>query len=86
LLKAPPNRDGRGTRVELHPQNQSQVARPYQRHIPYRDIGVRRWDALVDAWAAQDQGAFDQEWERLIVDLGSDRGQYEDGSAVGFAA
>ncbi|MDI3390457.1 transcriptional regulator [Streptomyces sp. B-S-A8] len=85
-MKARLNRAGRGTRVELHPQNQSQVDRRYQRHTPYRTLNVRDWDGLVDAWAGHDSGRMDQEWETIIGDLGSDWGQYEYVSNVGFAA
>ncbi|GAA0443536.1 hypothetical protein GCM10009544_02970 [Streptomyces stramineus] len=41
------NRDGRGTRVEIHPLNQSQVPRPLQRVVEYRAMNVRRWDKIV---------------------------------------
>lgn len=45
---------GGGTRVEIHPINQSQVARPLQRDIVYRNINVRRWHRIVGSWAASD--------------------------------
>ncbi len=38
------NRQGRGTRVEFHPVNQSAVARPRQRAVEYRTLNVRTWD------------------------------------------
>ena len=40
---------GGGTRVELHPLNQSQVPRPQQRFVEYRALNVRRWDRIVAA-------------------------------------
>jgi len=85
-MKARLNRDGRGTRVEMHPQNQSQVDRRFQRHTPFRTLNVRDWGGLVDAWADNDRGRMEQEWESIIVDLGSDWGQYQYVSNVGFAA
>lgn len=48
------NRDGRGTRVEFHRLNQSQVTRPHQRVVSFRTLNVRHWDQTVDVWAADD--------------------------------
>ncbi|MFE0175760.1 transcriptional regulator [Streptomyces sp. NPDC059002] len=75
-----------GTRVELHPLNQSQVPRPHQRVLEFRTLNIRRWDHIVDAWARGDDGALDAAWVDQIVDLGSQWGQYEYVSNVGFAA
>ncbi|MET8748376.1 transcriptional regulator [Streptomyces sp. NPDC004728] len=58
-----------GTRVEIHPLNQSQVPRPLQRLVEYRAMNVRRWDRIVEAWAAGDQQGLDDAWEDVIVDL-----------------
>ncbi|MFB6878393.1 transcriptional regulator [Streptomyces sp. NPDC056323] len=81
------NREGRGTRVEFHPLNQSQVARPLQRVVGYRTMNVRRWDRIVDAWAAGDVQGFDEEWTTdVLPDLGSQWGQYEYVTNIGFAA
>ncbi|MEU1262308.1 transcriptional regulator [Streptomyces cellulosae] len=81
------NREGRGTRVEFHPLNQSQVDRPRQRVITYRTLNVRHWDRIVEAWVAQDDAALDEAWiSDAVVDLGSEWGQYEYVSNVGFAA
>ncbi|MET9330577.1 transcriptional regulator [Streptomyces cellulosae] len=81
------NREGRGTRVEFHPLNQSQVDRPRQRVITYRTLNVRHWDRIVEAWATQDDAALDEAWiSDAVVDLGSEWGQYEYVSNVGFAA
>ncbi len=41
------NREGRGTRVEIHPLDQSQVPRPLQRVVGYRTMNVRRWDGIA---------------------------------------
>ncbi|KOG70062.1 MULTISPECIES: hypothetical protein [Streptomyces] len=81
------NREGRGTRVEFHPLNQSQVLRPRQRVVAYRTLNVRRWDRIVEAWAAGDAQALDDAWiHDAVVDLGSEWGQYEYVTNIGFAA
>ncbi|MCD9145712.1 transcriptional regulator [Streptomyces albireticuli] len=81
------NRDGRGTRVEIHPLNQSQVPRPLQRVVEYRSMNVRRWDKIVSAWAAGDHQGLDAAWTAdVLPDLGSQWGQYEYVTNVGFAA
>ncbi|MFJ9154165.1 transcriptional regulator [Streptomyces sp. NPDC102270] len=80
------NRDGRGTRVEIHPLNQSQVPQPLQRVVEYRTMNVRRWDRIVGSWAAGDHQSLDDAWQDTIVDLGSQWGQYEYVTNVGFAA
>ncbi|MEV0097338.1 transcriptional regulator [Streptomyces sp. NPDC050738] len=77
---------GGGTRVEFHPLNQSGVARPYQRALSYRSMNVRHWDAMVNAWAAGDQQGMDDAWDDIAVDLGSDWGQMQYVSALGFSA
>ncbi|RII06898.1 hypothetical protein DSC45_34965 [Streptomyces sp. YIM 130001] len=81
------NREGRGTRVEIHPLNQSQVSRPHQRVVPYRTMNVRNWDGIVDSWATSDDQGLDDAWtDGVLPDLGSDYGAYEYCTAVGFAA
>ncbi|WP_331753697.1 MULTISPECIES: transcriptional regulator [unclassified Streptomyces] len=80
------DREGRGTRVEIHPLNQSQVPRPLQRLVEYRTMNVRRWDRIVDAWSTGDHQGLDDAWEDVIVDLGSQWGQYEYVTNIGFAA
>ena len=81
------NRAGRGTRVEFHPLNQSQVPRPRQRELGYRTLNVRHWDRIVAAWAAGDDAALDEAWvSDAVVDLGSEWGQYEYVTNIGFAA
>ncbi|MGW2964445.1 transcriptional regulator [Streptomyces sp. NPDC001220] len=81
------NRDGRGTRVEFHPLNQSQVSRPHQRAVEFRTLNVRRWDRIVAAWVADDDDALDHAWvDDAVVDLGSPWGQYEYVTNIGFAA
>ncbi|MDV9197893.1 LysR family transcriptional regulator [Streptomyces sp. Wh19] len=81
------NREGRGTRVEIYPLNQSQVARPLRRVVEYRTMNVRRWDRIVEAWAAGDLQGLDDEWTTdVLPDLGSQWGQYEYVTNIGFAA
>ncbi|MEV6671373.1 transcriptional regulator [Streptomyces sp. NPDC051162] len=81
------NREGRGTRVEFHPLNQSQVPRPLQRVVEYRSMNVRRWDRIVGAWAAGDDQGLDDAWStEVLPDLGSQWGAYEFCTSVGFAA
>ncbi|WP_432190420.1 transcriptional regulator [Streptomyces sp. Tue6028] len=81
------NREGRGTRVEFHPLNQSQVTRPHQRVVSYRTLNVRHWDRIVEAWVNDDEEALDEAWvSDAVVDLGSEWGQYEYVTNVGFAA
>ncbi|MGC0327558.1 hypothetical protein RKD23_000548 [Streptomyces sp. SAI-170] len=81
------NREGRGTRVEFHPLNQSQVTRPHQRALSFRTLNVRHWDRIVEAWAADDEAALDDAWVNdAVVDLGSEWGQYEYVTNIGFAA
>ncbi|MET8637733.1 transcriptional regulator [Streptomyces sp. NPDC004074] len=80
------NREGRGTRVEIHPVNQSQVVRPRQRVVDFRTLNVRNWDRIVEAWAAGDDRGLDDAWVEKIIDLGSQWGQYEYVTNIGFAA
>ena len=81
------NREGRGTRVEFHPLNQSQVPRPRQRVIEYRTLNVRHWDRIVQAWVEDDDEALDDAWVNdAVIDLGSQWGEYEYVTNVGFAA
>jgi hypothetical protein len=81
------NREGRGTRVEFHPLNQSQVTRPHHRVVEFRTLNVRHWDRIVEAWAAADDQAFDGAWiNEAVVDLGSQWGRYEYVTTIGFAA
>ncbi|WP_129312279.1 transcriptional regulator [Streptomyces sp. L2] len=81
------NREGRGTRVEFHPLNQSQVPGPRQRVLSFRALNVRHWDRIIEAWAAGDDQALDDAWiNDAVVDLGSEWGQYEYVTNIGFAA
>lgn len=80
------NRDGRGTRVEVHPVNQSRVDRPRQRAVEFRTMNVRNWDRIVGAWAAGDDQEMDEAWVDQVVGLGSQWGPYEYVATIGCAA
>ncbi|MDQ1041365.1 hypothetical protein QFZ75_007781 [Streptomyces sp. V3I8] len=43
------NRQGRGTRVEVHPVNQSRVDWPRQCAVELRHLNMRNWDRIVGA-------------------------------------
>lgn len=75
-----------GTRVEIHPLDQSAVTDPRRRSLEFRRLRIRRWDAIVIAWQAGDEAALADAWETEIVDLGSEWGKYEYVTSVGFAA
>lgn len=48
---------------------------------------TRHWDRIVEAWAAADDQALDDAWiNEAVVDLGSQWGQYEYVTTIGFAA
>lgn len=74
----------RGTRVEIHPLNQSQVSRPHKRTVGYRSMNVRHW--IIAAWAAGDDQGLDDARVDVLVDLGSEWGQYEYVTNIGFVA
>lgn len=50
--------------MELHPHDQSGVRDRHRRAgvAGRRSVDVRRWDAIVRAWAAGDERALDDEW------------------------
>ncbi|WP_432161431.1 transcriptional regulator [Streptomyces sp. NRRL F-5630] len=86
-LQARLERGGRGTRVEFHPVNQSRVVRPRQRVVEYRTLNVRKWGRIIAAWEAGDDTGLDDAWvNEVVVDLGSQWGQYEYVTNIGFAA
>ncbi|ASY37082.1 MULTISPECIES: transcriptional regulator [unclassified Streptomyces] len=86
-LQARLERGGRGTRVEFHPVNQSGVVRPRQRAVEYRTLNVRKWGRIVGAWESGDDAGLDDAWvNEVVVDLGSQWGQYEYVTNIGFAA
>ncbi|MGY5001329.1 transcriptional regulator [Streptomyces griseus] len=86
-LKHRLNNNGRGTRVEINPVDQSEVERKYRRDLAGRSINVRGvWDRAVDAWLDDDAQELDAIWDRIIEDLGSDYDGYSNVSSIGWAA
>jgi hypothetical protein len=75
-----------GTRIEIHPADNSRVPQARQRSAGVRSINVRNWGPIVDAWARGDQTGLNSAWIDLIQDLGSSWGMYEYVTNVGFAA
>ncbi|WP_435857873.1 hypothetical protein [Streptomyces umbrinus] len=51
-----------------------------------RHLNVRHWDRIVGAYAADDDQELDDAWVDQVIDLGSQRGQYEYVTNIGFAA
>ncbi|MEX0171529.1 hypothetical protein [Streptomyces sp. LMG1-1-1.1] len=80
--------DGRGSRMEIYPVDQSHVEAKYQRpNISQRSITVRYiWSDLVDAWATRNQHLIDEIWDDVISDLDSDYAAYAYVSAIGISA
>lgn len=56
------------------------------RSVTVRPASRAAGDRIVEAWAAGDAQALDDAWTDQIVDLGSEWGQYEYVTNVGFAA
>lgn len=75
-----------GTRVEIHPLDQSHVPITRRRVLEYRRLNIRNWDTIIDAWARSDAQALDNAWIDQMTNLGSQWGKYEYVSSVGFAA
>ncbi|MFE3878053.1 hypothetical protein ACFXPX_27100 [Kitasatospora sp. NPDC059146] len=88
LLKDHLNRDGLGTRVEIHPINQQVVDEPRRRdNLRIRGIQVRYvWDDAVDALTAGDADTLEGIWDDIIGDLDSDYGAYQYVSYIGLGA
>lgn len=87
-LKHRLNNNGRGTRIEIDPADQSRVARPHQRDLETRDINVRNvWDRAVDAWNDGNNQELEAIWDEIIMGgLGTDWDAYTYVSSVGWAA
>ncbi|WP_399554239.1 transcriptional regulator (plasmid) [Streptomyces anulatus] len=86
-LKHRLNNDGRGTRVEINPVDQTGVDRKHQRDLSSRSVNVRGvWDRAVDAWMNDDLAELDAIWDDIIEDLGSDYDAYAYVSSIGWAA
>ncbi|MFD8894721.1 hypothetical protein [Streptomyces sp. NPDC059566] len=79
--------DGRGSRMEIYPVDQSHVDSKYSRPLSDRSITVRYiWPDLVAAWAARDEAMVDEIWDDVITDLDSDYAAYAYVSSVGIGA
>jgi hypothetical protein len=72
-----------GVRVEVHPESQKPVQGPRRRDLQARQVRIRSWDILVQAWSIGDTNAFQQAWLSALEDIGSDWGAYEYSSSVG---
>lgn len=88
ILKAHLNRDGRGTRIEIHPINQNVVDEPRRRdNLRVRSFQARYiWDDAVDALTTGDADKLEEIWDDVIADLDSDYGAYQYVSFVGLGA
>jgi hypothetical protein len=73
-----------GTRVEIHPQDQSGVNPDNRRDLNVRILNIRDWGPLVRAWAIGDWTAFQAEWNRVLENLGSDWRAYQYATSVGI--
>ncbi|WP_435220562.1 transcriptional regulator [Streptomyces sp. Tue6028] len=77
---------GGGTRVEIHPADQSAVDPRHQRTARWRHKNIYRWDPIVEAWSRSDLQDLSHQWQYVITELGSDWRQYENVGHVGFWA
>ncbi|MGC5264093.1 transcriptional regulator [Streptomyces cyaneofuscatus] len=84
---------GGGTRVEIHPADDTFVQERHRRpDKKVRKVNFRRWDHIVAAWAdgAWDKGnetPLDDAWiDELSAAIGSDWGAYEYCKSLGFNA
>lgn len=88
-LKRRLDNGGRGTRVEIHPVDQTSVPIEQQRDLKIRKVTVapEDWRNLVDQWAADDITAMQNTWASVAADtLGTDWHAYESVSHIGFGA
>lgn len=88
-LKKRLDKNGRGTRIEIHPVNQADVPVEKQRELHIRKVNVRPpdWNRLIDQWAARDIAAMSTTWQQVAADaLGTDWNAYVSVSHIGFGA
>ncbi|MEV7658633.1 hypothetical protein AB0O39_31290 [Streptomyces anulatus] len=77
--------DGRGTRIEIYPVDQTAVQPGRQRDLRMRPTNVRReWEPIVDAWSTNGHAGLDDLWCRITEALGSDHDAYIVASHLGF--
>ncbi|MFB4197313.1 transcriptional regulator [Streptomyces carpaticus] len=77
----------RGTRIEIHPVDQTDVRTGRDRDLVVRRVTVRGhriWDDIIAAWIAGNHEMLDIVWDEIITDLGSDYDSYSYVSSVGF--
>ncbi|MFD5559127.1 hypothetical protein [Kitasatospora griseola] len=88
ILKAHLDRDGRGTRIEIHPVDQTLVDEGRRRdNLRVRSFQVRYiWDDAVDALTTGDADKLAEIWDDVISELDSDYGAYQYVSHVGLGA
>ncbi|MBB0244968.1 transcriptional regulator [Streptomyces alkaliphilus] len=81
-------REGRGTRIEIDPVDQTRVAPGRRRDLNVRRITIRptTWTAAVDAWAHGDTTGLEAVWDQVTADLGSEGEAYEYVSSIGWNA
>ena len=87
-LKQHLNHDGQGTKMEIHPIDQTLVEEPRRRdNLRVRKLQVRYvWDAAVDALVDGDLGALEDVWDDIIAELDSDWGAYTYVAHIGLGA
>lgn len=88
-LKKRLDNSGRGTRIEIHPVDQTAVPPEQQRDLRMRKVNVRPvdWGRLVDQWAAGDIDGMNDTWQVLAADaLGTDWNAYDVVDHIGFGA
>ncbi|OEV11361.1 hypothetical protein [Streptomyces nanshensis] len=78
--------EGRGTRVEIYPVNQTDVPAPRQRDVPQRSVRIRDWATITHAWAAGDDAQLDQAWGDIIAGIASEYVAYAYVSGIGIGA
>jgi hypothetical protein len=78
--------EGRGTRVEIYPVNQTDVPTQRQRDVPQRSVRIRDWATITHAWAAGDDAQLDQAWGDIIADIASEYVAYAYVSGIGIGA
>ncbi|MEV0344054.1 hypothetical protein AB0H49_34095 [Nocardia sp. NPDC050713] len=88
-LKKRLDNNGRGTRIEIHPIDQTGVPVQHQRDLHIRKVNIRPpdWNRLIDQWATHDIDAMNSTWQQIAADtLGTDWNAYESVDHIGFGA
>jgi hypothetical protein len=78
--------EGRGTRVEIYPVNQTDVPSQYRRDVQQRSVRIRDWATITHAWAAGDDAQLDAAWGDIIADIASEYVAYAYVSGIGIGA